>query len=293
MSAADGIDVTRAGQRIKTKVLVALVLSSVVPALVLVYLLLVLALPTFLQILLGLTITGMLTGAWVHWDLSRIGAHMGALMASENAISDFEQRQDEVGTLMTSYNKMLLTIEQQATEINTFASRLDSAYKELESTNTRLKENAFKDDLTGLRNRRYLLIRLEEEVRRWTRLSHPFSLAVFDLGGLRAAANTMDYAEYEAALDAFARMLMIPGCSNGSVIARYDGSRFAALLVSTPRDGALRFVQMVRDTVASSHPNDQEMALKIGVASPPDDGADAFELLSAADASLRRGLRGD
>jgi len=149
MSAADGIDVARAGQRIKTKVLVALVLSSVVPALVLVYLLLVLALPTFLQILLGLTITGMLTGAWVHWDLGRMVGRMGALMASERPLSGFEQRPDETGTLMTSFNKMLVTIEQQAAEINTFATRLDAAYKEVESTNARLKEGAFKDDITG------------------------------------------------------------------------------------------------------------------------------------------------
>jgi methyl-accepting chemotaxis protein len=183
MSAADGIDVARAGQRIKTKVLVALALSSVVPALVLVYLLFVLALPTFLQILLGLTIIGMLTGAWVHWDLGRMVGRMGALMASEGTLSGFEQRQDETGTLMTSFNKMLLTIEQQAAEINSFASRLDAAYKEIESTNTRLLENSFKDDITGLYNRRFLLMRLEEEVGRWKRRSEPFSLVLFELSG--------------------------------------------------------------------------------------------------------------
>ena len=170
MSAADGIDVARAGQRIKTKVLVALVLSSVVPALVLVYVLLVLVLPTFLQILLGLTITGLLTGAWVHWDLGRMVGRMGALMASEGTLSGFERRQDDTGTLMTSFNKMLLTIEQQAAEINSFATRLDAAYGEMESTNARLKEAAFRDDITSLGNRRYLLIRLEEEVGRW---KHP------------------------------------------------------------------------------------------------------------------------
>jgi diguanylate cyclase (GGDEF)-like protein len=284
MSAADGIDVTRAGQRIKTKVLVALVLSSVVPALVLVYLLLVLALPTFLQILLGLTITGMLTGAWVHWDLGRMVGRMGALMASERPLSGFEQRQDETGTLMTSFNKMLVTIEQQAAEINTFATRLDAAYKELESTNARWKEGAFKDDITGLYNRRFLLMRLEEEVSRWKRQNEPFSLVLFELSGVRAAADTMNYADYEAALDTFARM--ISGCWGGSVIARYDGSRFAALLVSTPREGALRCVQLVRDTVASRYPNGQELALKVGIASPPDDGGDTVELMSAADAAL-------
>jgi diguanylate cyclase (GGDEF)-like protein len=290
MSAADGIDVARAGQRTKTKVLVALVLSSVVPALVLVYLLFVLALPTFLQILLGLTITGMLTGAWVHWTSAGWWVAC-ALMASEGTLSGFEQRQDETGTLMTSFNKMLLTIEQQAAKINSFAGRLDAAYKEIESTNTRLLENSFKDDITGLYNRRFLLMRLEEEVGRWKRRSEPFSLVLFELSGVRAAADTMNYADYEAALDTFARM--ISGSSKGSVIARYDGSRFAALLVSTPREGALRFVQMVRDTVDARYPNGQELALEVGIASPPDDGGDTFELMSAADLPLRRGQPGE
>ena len=77
-------------------------------------------------------------------------------MASETRRSPgFERRRDEVGTLMSSFNKMLLTIEQQAAEINTFATRLDAAYKELESTNARLKEFSFKDEVTGLYNRRF------------------------------------------------------------------------------------------------------------------------------------------
>jgi diguanylate cyclase (GGDEF)-like protein len=287
MSAADGIDVARAGQRLKSKMLVALVLSSVVPTLVLAFGLLVVVLPTLVQILVGLTIIGTLTGAWVLWDVGRIVARRGALMTSEKAISGFERRQDEIDILMTSYNKMLATIEQQAAEINTFATRLDAAYKDLESTNARLYETSFKDDVTGLYNRRFLLLRLEEEVGRWKRRSEPFSLVLFELSGVRAAADTMNYADYEAALDTFARM--ISDSSRGSVIARYDGSRFAALLVSTPREGALRFVQMVRDTVASRYPNGQELALKVGIAAPPDDGGDTFELMSAADAALRRG----
>ena len=48
---------------------------------------------------------------------------------------------------MTSFNRLLVTTEQQAAEINTFATRLDAAYKEMESTNARLKETAFKDDM--------------------------------------------------------------------------------------------------------------------------------------------------
>src|SRR5262245_21385750 len=185
MQSEGATDVARAGQRIRNKVLVALTLSSVVPILVLAFVVMVLVFPTIgpgetvkfggLQLLVLFTLVGKLAGAYVIWDLGRILARMGAVMASETAMSGFERRRDEVGTLMASFNKMLLTIEQQAAEINTFATRLDAAYKELESTNARLKETSFKDEVTGLYNRRFFSLRLEEELSRYRRFNHPVS----------------------------------------------------------------------------------------------------------------------
>jgi len=90
-----GTDVGRAGQRIQRKVLVALVLSSVLPMLVL----LAVVLPTpdpggtlkigVLQLLTLLTIVGMLVGDWVLWDLGPNrgppGRHDGAATARRPA----------------------------------------------------------------------------------------------------------------------------------------------------------------------------------------------------------------
>ena len=68
---------------------------------------------------------------------------------------------------------MLAPIEQQAAALDRYATRLDAAYQELESTNARLKEFSFKDEVTGLYNRRFFSIRLEEEVSRYRRFK-PF-----------------------------------------------------------------------------------------------------------------------
>ena len=98
------------------------------------------------------------------------------------------------------------------------------------------------------------------------------------------------YQEQDEALAAFAEILMAPPRSTLSVIARYDGSRFAALLVETPREGALRFVELVKSAAAVDHSHAEETRLRVGIASLPEDGADAEQLMSAADAALRRGL---
>src|SRR5919197_1597366 len=165
MPARPPSDVTSAGQRLKHKVLVALALSSVVPLLVLAYVSENYVLPHLsagdvtryygLQLLLFCTGLGILAGSYIIWDIGRTVARMAQMLGDERRIADLERRNDEVGTLMQSFGKMLETIEQQAAEINSFAGRLDAAYKELESTNTRLKETSFKDEVTGLYNRRF------------------------------------------------------------------------------------------------------------------------------------------
>src|SRR6266850_4868062 len=297
MSGESGIDVARAGQRIKSRMLVALVLSSVVPILVLAFVVLVLVLPTLgpgetlkfgvLQLLVLFTVLGMLAGAWIIWDLGRILARMGALMASEGAMSGFEKRQDEVGTLMTSFNKMLMTIEQQAGEINTFATRLDAAYKELESTNARLKETSFKDEVTGLYNRRFFNLRLEEELSRYRRFNHPVSVVLLDIDGFKAVNDDLGHAVGDDTLRDVAQILMKH--SRGiNVVSRYGGDEFAVLLVETSKAGARLYADRIREVVAKypfSH--GKVVTASFGVASLPDDEATTAEdLFRAADEAL-------
>jgi methyl-accepting chemotaxis protein len=172
-------DLAEAGRRLRTKILVALTLSSVVPLLILAYVVRTFVLPSLageqpivfggIQALVLSTVIGMLVGAYIIWDVGRTVAKMAEMLASERGLAGIGRRKDEVGTLMTSFNKMLETIEQQASEINSFATRLDTAYKELESTNARLKETSFKDEVTGLYNRRFFSLRLEEELSRLVR----------------------------------------------------------------------------------------------------------------------------
>jgi diguanylate cyclase (GGDEF)-like protein len=297
MSGELSTDVARAGQRIKSKVLVALVLSSVVPILVLTFVVLVLVLPTLgpgetlkfgvLQMLIIFTVIGMLAGAWIIWDLGRILARMGSLMASESALSGFERRQDEVGTIMTYFNKMLVTIEHQAAEINTFATRLDAAYKELESTNARLKETSFKDEVTGLYNRRFFSLRLEEELSRYRRFNHPVSVVLLDLDGFKAVNDEFGHTVGDVTLRDVAQILMKH--SRGiNVVSRYGGDEFAVLLVETSKAGARLYADRIREVVAKypfSH--GKIVTASFGVASLPDDEAGTAEdLFRAADEAL-------
>jgi diguanylate cyclase (GGDEF)-like protein len=297
MQSEGATDVARAGQRIRNKVLVALTLSSVVPILVLAFVVMVLVFPTLgpgetvkfggLQLLVLFTLVGMLAGAYVIWDLGRIIARMGSIMASETAISGFERRRDEVGTLMSSFNKMLLTIEQQAAEINTFATRLDAAYKELESTNARLKETSFKDEVTGLYNRRFFSLRLEEELSRYRRFNHPVSVVLLDLDGFKAVNDEFGHTVGDDTLREVAQILMKH--SRGiNVVSRYGGDEFAVLLVETSKAGARLYADRIREVVAKHpFPHKKVVTASFGVASLPDDETGTAEdLFRASDEAL-------
>jgi len=195
MSAPRG-DIAFAGQRVKQKILIALVLSSFIPLLILAYILYAHILPLLtgetnrlvmlgLQVLLLFTGLLMAAGAYVIWDVAAAVARTAEIIDEARPSSPLSHRSDEIGTLMQGFSRMLGTIESQAQEINTFAGRLDAAYKELETTNSRLKEFSFKDDVTGLYNRRFFSIRLEEEISRYRRFNHPVSVVLLDLDGFK------------------------------------------------------------------------------------------------------------
>ena len=209
---------TPAARRIKRKVLVALALAAFLPMLVVAYLVYAYALPLldpqaqernlpWMLVLLGGTGLLMAAGSFMLWDLATsVVRHADSLDAPRRpaptagtsrpspslettAVQQYVEQSDEVDSLMHSFSRMLGTIEQQASDVNEYARRLDTAYKELESTSAQLKEFSFKDEVTGLYNRRFFSIRLEEEVSRYRRFNHPVSVVLLDLAGFKATAG--------------------------------------------------------------------------------------------------------
>jgi diguanylate cyclase (GGDEF)-like protein len=293
----DGSDIATAGRRLRLKVLLALALASGVPIVVLTYVVRGWVLPALandpaagngaLNVLVIFTTLGVLAGAYIIWDIGGTVARMAQLMASEQAIRGLDRRKDEVGTLMGSFNKMLGTIEQQAEEINSFATRLDAAYKELESTNARLKETSFKDEVTGLYNRRFFSLRLEEELSRYRRFNHPVSVVLLDLDGFKSVNDSLGHAVGDDTLRDVAQILMKH--SRGiNVVSRYGGDEFAVLLVETSKAGARLYADRIREVVAKypfSH--GKILTASFGVASLPDDEAGTAEdLFRSADEAL-------
>src|SRR5260370_5935501 len=110
-------DLVVAGRRLRTKLVMALTLSSVVPLLVLAYLVRSFVLPSLaakespafggVQILVASTVIGMIAGPCIIWGACPTVARIADMLGIAPAISGLGRRNDEVGTLMTSFNRIL------------------------------------------------------------------------------------------------------------------------------------------------------------------------------------------
>jgi diguanylate cyclase (GGDEF)-like protein len=284
----------------RRKISLALTLTALVPFLVLAY-----SLYTSVMSWLGheslygrdliwgqalLVFTGLLmsAGGLVIWDLGstvrRTAETVAAVGMVESAVAE---KTDQIGVLMDSFSRMLGTIETQASEINQFAARLDAAYRVLESTNARLKEVSFKDEVTRLYNRRFFSIRLEEEVSRYRRFNHPVSVVLLDLDGFKAVNDELGHATGDETLRGVGDLLLKH--SRGiNVICRYGGDEFAVLLVETPKAAAQIYADRIRHVLAHHvFPHGQRINASFGIATVPEDvGAVAEDLICAADEAL-------
>lgn len=307
---------TPAARRIKRKILVAITLTAFLPMLVVAYLLYAYALPLlgseaqerdlpWMLVLLSGTGLLMTAGSFMLWDLAtsvvrhadaaagarRPGLAPGApapVASPETAaVQEYVQQGDEVDSLMQSFSRMLVTIEQQAADVNEYARRLDTAYKDLESTSAQLKEFSFKDEVTGLYNRRFFSIRLEEEVSRYRRFNHPVSVVLLDLDSFKAVNDELGHAAGDETLRAMADILLRQ--SRGiNVICRYGGDEFAVLLVETSKSGARLYADRIRYVLSTwTFAHGRRVTASFGIASLPEDVAPAAdELIRASDEAL-------
>jgi diguanylate cyclase (GGDEF)-like protein len=284
-------------RRLKQRVLLALCMTSGLPLLVLGYVVYRYVLPRLdalhpasvvgLEGLIFFTVLAMVGGAWLIWDLGRTVGRIAELLSAQPTLAGLGTRTDEVGTLMKSFTGMLATIEQQAIEINTFATRLDAAYKELEVTNSKLKETSFRDEVTGLYNRRFFSLRLEEEMSRFKRFNHPVSVVLLDIDNFKSVNDEFGHAVGDETLRELAQILMKH--SRGiNVVSRFGGDEFTVLLVETSKAGARLYADRIRQVVATfpfSH--GKPVTASFGVASLPDDEVTTSDdLFRAADEAL-------
>ncbi len=167
---------------------------------------------------------------------------------------------------------------------------------ELADANTRLAQLALTDGLTGLYNHRHFHERLGLEVERSQRNGLPLSLVMIDVDRFKQLNDTYGHPAGDEVLRQLARVLTDTRRAN-DVVARYGGEEFAVILVDTAKITAGRVAERIRERVAEHDISEAVAAvgkgrarlsitISLGVATFPEDGADAGALVRAADNAL-------
>lgn len=166
--------------------------------------------------------------------------------------------------------------------------------KQLDEINTlqrQLSEQANRDALTGLYNRRYLDSTLERELARCQREGLPLSLMLIDLDHFKRINDTYGHQAGDEVLKQLADMLSAQARS-ADVVCRFGGEEFLLLLPNMPQAVALeRAEQWRRDFAANTIVFGEfrmQATLSIGLASYPGHGTSPQALIRSADRALYR-----
>jgi len=152
---------------------------------------------------------------------------------------------------------------------------------------------AYTDDLTGLRNARFLRVTLDQLI---SRENQPFTLLFMDIDRFKQINDQFGHLQGSRLLVEAGRVMR--GCVREvDVVARYGGDEYTIALVDTDSGGGLKVAERVRRAMEEHRFQAREnmeisVTLCIGVASYPEHARDRDALIHLADAAMYRGKRG-
>jgi diguanylate cyclase (GGDEF)-like protein len=173
-------------------------------------------------------------------------------------------------------------------EIN---KKLTRHIEEIKKQRLRLEDQAIRDSLTGLYNRRHLDKALDRELTRAKRYGFPISLAMVDLDHFKNVNDTYGHKAGDEVLRALGALLQSTSREE-DIPCRYGGEEFLVVLPRMPLVIARQRAEHWREAFSKQKTcyGDCEIAstMSIGLATYPDHAATAEALIDSADRALYR-----
>jgi diguanylate cyclase len=132
-----------------------------------------------------------------------------------------------------------------------------------------IEEQARHDDLTGVYNRRALMVAMEESKQRANASGEPLSICVIDLDLFKRYNDEFDHLTGDRVLQAFAQAAR-DGLRSTDVFGRYGGDEFVQILPHTALAGAMLDAERLRNRISTLEipfaPSMGPLTVSVGVA---------------------------
>jgi diguanylate cyclase (GGDEF)-like protein len=214
----------------------------------------------------------------------------GLVLESLADLSAQAGRHAEAFALQKEYFQVYERRLGMGTKARYYAVQIRYELNRLRDERDRAREEALRDPLTGLYNRRYLDSVLAALVSLFTRTQQPLAVAMLDLDYFKLVNDEFGHLFGDEVLRTVSRVLM-EGTRSGDIVCRYGGEEFCLLFPnSTAEDAVVRVNTLLEATrTAVTRLGDKSksgITFSAGVSGFPEDGQGAQALVDAADRVL-------
>jgi diguanylate cyclase (GGDEF)-like protein/PAS domain S-box-containing protein len=177
-------------------------------------------------------------------------------------------------------------VEKELVQAN---DRLHTKLIEIGVLQSQLREQAIRDPLTDLFNRRYLDETLERELSRAERETYPLCIVMMDIDHFKDVNDVYGHQAGDVVLKSLADSILAQ-CRQGDFACRYGGEEFVLVMPNICLDSTSRRAEEIHQEIeAMNIPYGRfnlSITISMGVACYPHHGRTKEELLGAADKAL-------
>jgi diguanylate cyclase (GGDEF)-like protein len=204
-----------------------------------------------------------------------------------------------LGRALRSITRLMRRVAESRAQLEVARSALDLEIKkriwaeqDLTQANRQLHEQAMRDTVTGLHNRRFLEASLLREESRAKRVGRNLALMMIDVDHFKEFNDRLGHAVGDAILRSVGQCMR--AVSRGDdIVVRYGGDEFVLMMSNASQEVVWQRAQLIRQRARSLEigVDGQQLGpvtLSVGIALFPDHGDTTQVVLQAADEALLR-----
>jgi len=230
-------------------------------------------------------------------DLSQRVAFMGDFATAFNTMVEhislsqevLEQHADELAQQRKAALNLMLDAQTARTEMEETYQRLQDQLVENQALQAMLHEQAIRDALTGLYNRRYLEETLRRELARADREKYPLIVILLDIDYFKNLNDTFGHQAGDIVLQTLGKQLLFR-TRFSDIPCRYGGEEFVIIMPNVSIETALKRAEELRsffaDTKITYEGQTIQATFSAGLSVYPRDDFTADGLIHAANVAM-------